>query len=124
MLGQNDAVATLGVSDLEAAADFYEHTLGLRVLPSEEAEVKMYQAGSTKLLVYRSQFAGTNRATAVTWPTPDVDGLVRQLAANGVKFERYEIPGMTHEGDVHVSATRRSAWFIDPSGNIHAIVNS
>jgi hypothetical protein len=40
-----------------------------------------------------------------------------------VRFEHYDdLPGMTREGDVHVAADMRAAWFKDPDGNIHALV--
>jgi hypothetical protein len=83
----------------------------------------MYGSRSSRLLVYPSQFAGTNSATSVTWPVADVDGEVRRLKQNGVTFEHYDLPNMRLEGDVHVGASRRVAWFKDPDGNIHSIVN-
>ena len=67
--------------------------------------------------------AGSNQATAVTWPVDDVDGEVRALKEKGVTFEHYEMPNMKLEGDVHVGPTNRAAWFKDPDGNIHAVVN-
>jgi hypothetical protein len=54
---------------------------------------------------------------------PDVDGTVRDLKAKGVTFERYDLPAMTHEGDVHVAGHLRAAWFKDPDGNILSLVN-
>jgi hypothetical protein len=69
-----------------------------------------------------SQYAGTNKATAVTWDAgKDVDRLVQALKARGVTFEKYDLPDTTREGDVHVSGKRRLAWFKDPDGNIHAL---
>ena len=73
--------------------------------------------------MYESQYAGTNKATAVTWAVPDVTETAARLKEKGVKFERYDFPGVTHEGDVHVMGTRKNAWFIDPDGNILSIVN-
>jgi len=67
MLGTTDAFATIAVKDLAAAANFYEGKVGLKKLASEENEVLVYQSGNSRLLVYRSQFAGTNQATAATW---------------------------------------------------------
>ena len=123
MLKDAEAVATVAVQDTELAAAFYEGKLGLVRGESSEKSVLMYSAGSSKLLVYPSQFAGTNTATAVTWPVDDVDGEVRRLRQNGVTFEHYEMPNMKLEGDVHVGPSRRVAWFKDPDGNIHSIVN-
>jgi predicted enzyme related to lactoylglutathione lyase len=123
MLGNTDAFATVAVKDLTAAAAFYEGKVGLKKLASEESEVLLYQTGNTRILVYQSQFAGTNKATAATWAVDDVDGEVRELKDKGVVFERYDFPGVSHEGDVHVFGKRRNAWFKDPDGNILSIVN-
>ena len=123
MLGTTDAFATIAVKDLSAAASFYEGKVGLKKLASEEKEVLVYQSGSSRLLVYRSQFAGTNQATAATWAVDDVDAEVGELKSKGVAFEHYDFPGGTRDGDVHVSGKRRNAWFKDPDGNILSIVN-
>jgi hypothetical protein len=76
------------------------------------------------LNVYRSQYAGTNRATAVTWLVgDDVEGVVRALKAKGVTFEHYDMPNMKREGDNHVAGDMKVAWFKDPDGNILSVVN-
>ena len=124
MLENAAAMATVAVKDLEKAEKFYEGTLGLERLDEQEEEAVVFQAGASKLLVYRSQYAGTNKATAVTWKVgKDVDGMVRKLAGKGVRFEHYDLPGGVREGDVHVFGDLRTAWFKDPDGNIHSLVN-
>jgi hypothetical protein len=35
-----------------------------------------------------------------------------------VTFERYDLPGPTLEGDVHVAENFKAVWFKDPDGNI------
>jgi catechol 2,3-dioxygenase-like lactoylglutathione lyase family enzyme len=122
MLGDKDAIATIAVKDLKAAKKFYEGALGLKANPSTQPEVIEYKSGSSKMLVYKSQFAGTNRATAVTWFVDDMDELVRTLKGNGVKFEHYDLPGLTLNGDIHVAGKMKAAWLKDPDGNILALV--
>jgi catechol 2,3-dioxygenase-like lactoylglutathione lyase family enzyme len=124
MLGNRDAVPNIAVKDLNTARRFYEGTLGLKVAGTEGEELIAFRSGSSTLYVYRSQYAGTNRATAVTWVVGDeVDAVARGLRAKGVAFEHYDMPGMTREGDVHVGGGIRVAWFKDPDGNILSIVN-
>jgi catechol-2,3-dioxygenase len=123
MLGEKEAVATVAVKDIEVARKFYEGTVGLKPGPSEERGVLLYRSGHSAVLVYQSQYAGTNKATAVTWVHDDVEGVVRALKAKGAAFERYDLPGTTRDGDVHVTGTRKAAWFKDPDGNILAIVS-
>ena len=124
MLGNRDSAATVAVRDMDRAVRFYEGTLGLTRIHDEGGEAVVYQTGRSSLLVYRSEFAGSNQATAVTWSVGDaVDGCVRDLADKGVEFEHYDMPNTQLEGDVHVSGAMRVAWFKDPDGNIHALVN-
>src|SRR3954470_10234823 len=124
MLGDNQAVATVSVRDLNAAKKFYADVLGLKQIDAEGQEAVVYETGSGRLIVYRSQFAGTNKATGVTWNVgKGIDGLVRDLKGRGVAFEHYDMPGMKLEGDIHSAGGTRAAWFKDPDGNIHGLVN-
>jgi hypothetical protein len=76
------------------------------------------------VMVYESQYAGTNEATAATWVVgAELASVVRALGGKGVKFEHYDFPDARMEGDVHVMGETRAAWFKDPDGNIHALVN-
>ena len=118
MLGDKEAVPTVAVRDLAAAKKFYSDTLGLKQIPSAEKEVLNFKNGKSELLVYQSQFAGTNKATAVTWNVDDVEREARALKDKGVAFEHYDMPGMTRDGDVYVSGDMKVAWFKDPDGNI------
>ena len=119
MLGDKDAAANIAVKDLEKAKKFYEDTLGLTEVDAEGQEVIVYKSGNTKVNVYQSQYAGTNKATAVTWMVgEDIEGVVKQLKVKGIAFEHYDMPGVTREGDVHVADNMKVAWFKDPDGNI------
>ena len=88
----------------------------------ENEEVLAYKTGGSTLFVYRSQYAGTNKATGVTFVADEVDDLVRTLKSRGVKFLHYDLPNMTRQGDVHVAGPMRTAWFTDPDGNIFSLV--
>src|SRR5688572_1047648 len=123
MLGRKDAVANIAVKNLETARKFYEGTLGLKKVDAEGEELIVFKSGKTMLNVYRSKYAGTNQATAVTWAVGDVDRAVRDLKAKGVSFEHYEMPDVKLEGDIHVAGDFKVAWFKDPDGNILNIVS-
>jgi catechol 2,3-dioxygenase-like lactoylglutathione lyase family enzyme len=119
MLAERDAAATIAVKDLDRAKKFYEGTLGLKPSGGQDSEVRVYQSGNSKIVVYKSQYAGTNQANAVTWGVgDDLDGIVQTLKAKGVVFEHYDLPGLARKGDVHVAGTFKAAWFKDPDGNI------
>jgi catechol 2,3-dioxygenase-like lactoylglutathione lyase family enzyme len=124
MLREKDAVANLAVKDLSKAKQFYEGTLGFEPVGHEGNELIVYRSGKTTFNVYRSKEAGTNKATAVTWTVGhNVKAVVHELKAKGVTFERYDLPGLTLEGDVHVGDGMQVAWFKDPDGNILNIVS-
>jgi hypothetical protein len=124
-LGDKEPMATLAVKDIKVADKFYGETLGFkRTGGIEEQSVIHYASGKTKFMIYQSQYAGTNKATGITWSVgDDVDGMVRALKARGVSFEHYDLPGMKREGDLHLAGKMKAAWFKDPDGNIHAVVN-
>jgi catechol 2,3-dioxygenase-like lactoylglutathione lyase family enzyme len=127
MLGDKNVAATLPVRDMDAARDFYENTLGLSLLEGgpEDPEAVTYRSGGSAVLVYRSNYAGTNQATAATWAVgDDFDWIVEGLRGKGVTFERYDdLPGTTREGDVHLIGDLKAVWFKDPDGNILNLVD-
>lgn len=126
MLGNKDAVATVAVKDIATARRFYEDRLGLEPVQTDDGNgVVTYKSGGSSLVVYTSQFAGTNQATSVTWSVGgDFDDILRSLQSKGVTFERYDgMPGVTREGDVHRAGDMKLAWFKDPDGNIHHLIS-
>lgn len=124
MLGDKDAAANIAVKDLETARKFYEVVLGLRKIGSEGQEVIVYKSGNSTVIVYQSQYARTNQATAVTWGVgEDIERVVRGLKGKGVKFEHYDMPNIKLEEDIHVDGNMKVAWFKDPDGNILNLIN-
>jgi catechol 2,3-dioxygenase-like lactoylglutathione lyase family enzyme len=123
VLGHADAIATCAVKDIDKAKTFYQGTLGLTPLPTQETGVLSYKSGKSSLLVYVSQYAGTNKATAATWAVDDLEATVGALKAKGIRFEHYDLPGTERKGDIHGSGRTKAAWFKDPDGNILALVS-
>jgi catechol-2,3-dioxygenase len=125
MLEKFEAAVTIAVKDIGVATDFYEQTLGLSRIPTSERGVQMFKSGNSRILVYKSDYAGTNKATAATWSIDgDIKQVVAGLAAKGVRFEHYDLPGTTLDGDVHITGTIKAAWCKDPDGNILALVSA
>jgi catechol 2,3-dioxygenase-like lactoylglutathione lyase family enzyme len=123
MFAERDAIAMIAVKDLGRARQFYEGTLGLKPAAPSDAEVQTYKSGNTPIAVYVSQFAGTNKATAISWQLDDVDRTVRDLKGKGVAFEHYDMPETRREGDIHIAGSMRMAWFKDPDGNIIGLMS-
>lgn len=118
MLGNKNVATNLAVKDIKIAKKFYEDVLGLKLTGEEGDEVLAFKSGNSILYVYKSQYAGTNKATAATWQVDDIEKIAHDLKTKGVSFEHYDMPGMTLKGDVHVSDEMKVAWFKDPDGNI------
>ena len=90
--------------------------LGLTLIQSDDM-VMEFKTGKTGLVVYKSDFAGTNKANAVVWGVGDeIEDIVANLRARGVSFEHYE--GMELRGDIHIAGDFKMVWFKDPDGNI------
>ena len=118
MLGKTDATPMIAVKDLDRARRFYEDTLGLAAREAMGGEVLEVTSGATVINVYRSDFAGTNKATALTFDVDDINSEVGELKEKGVFFEHYDMPGLERQGDVYVAKGMKTAWFKDPDGNI------
>jgi len=122
MLGKADATPMLAVKDLDRARKFYEGTLGLKEVDAF-GEGFMLKSGDTKLSVYRSEFAGTNQATALTFDVDDIEKEVRDLKDKGIFFEKYDLEGLTPKGDIFEGEGGfKTAWFKDPDGNILSLI--
>ena len=120
MLAAKDAIATIAVKDIAAAKKFYGGTLGLKESGVEAPGVVTYRSGNSTVVVYQSQFAGTNKATSATWGLGgELESVVQTLKNAGVAFEHYDdLPGLRRDGDIHVIGDFKAAWFKDPDGNI------
>jgi catechol 2,3-dioxygenase-like lactoylglutathione lyase family enzyme len=122
ILSQHDVRATIAVSDIARAREFYEGKLGLTPLEGGPDFVCIYPCGASVLQVYETPHAGKATATTASWTVPDVEALVDELTARGVEFARYDDPAPDEKG-IHAQGGHRVAWFEDPDGNTIAVDN-
>jgi catechol 2,3-dioxygenase-like lactoylglutathione lyase family enzyme len=122
MLGETKATSGFAVKDLDAAREFYEGTLGLRVeVFSEEFGVTALKLNGGDVLMYRSPEMAPASYTMLNFEVDDIDATVEALGERGVEIKRYE--GFDHDENGIVRAPGPSiAWFEDPSGNIIAVM--
>ena len=119
MLQEMNVTPTIGVRDMNVAGEFYEKKLGLKLIDKPSEFVRHYRSGNGTVEIYKSDFAGTNKATAMTWTVGDkIDEEVKALRAKGIIFEHYQMPEVILEGDIHVMKDMKAAWFKDPDGNV------
>ena len=123
MIGTTNPTPMIAVKDLDRARAFYEETLGLSTIDTLGEEVVSMKSGDTRIDVYRSEFAGSNKATALTFNVKDIATEVRDLKDKGVMFEQYDdVDGLTREGDIYEAEGMKTAWFKDPDGNILSLI--
>ena len=115
--------ATICVSDMDRAREFYEGKLELPI-ENDMGQAVVYRAGEgSTLLVYASpEHAGKATATVATWGVEDVEAIVDELTANGVEFAQYGDPTPTNEKGIHKGEVGPTlAWMRDPDGNVIAL---
>jgi catechol 2,3-dioxygenase-like lactoylglutathione lyase family enzyme len=123
-LSESKVTATIAVSDLGRAREFYEGKLGLSAVgEDEQAQAVTYGCGEeSELFVYVSEHAGKATATVATWEVSGLEQLVDELTAKGVVFEQYDEPMKTDEkGILRSEGMGAVAWFRDPDGNTIAV---
>jgi catechol 2,3-dioxygenase-like lactoylglutathione lyase family enzyme len=117
--------ATIAVSDMDRAVEFYEGKLGLHSSGEGPDGGRTYQCGGGSAIhVFPSPRAKPSGATAAGWMVEDVEATVDELTANGVTFEHYsDGPFITDDKGMARMGDYVGAWVRDPDGNILAIGN-
>ncbi len=120
MLSDFTPMTTLATADEQRSRDFYEGVLGFVPQEGTMDEGVVYGSGAGAFFVYPSAFAGTNRATSMSF-TVDWDRFDQEVASlrdAGIAFDTFELEGLVWEDGVAVTEGMKSVWFSDPDGNI------
>jgi catechol 2,3-dioxygenase-like lactoylglutathione lyase family enzyme len=120
MFEDTKAFSGFSVDDIPKARQFYGDTLGLRV-SEENGLLQLHIAGDRDVLVYPKEDHTPATFTILNFPVDDVEAAVDQLAARGVRFERYEGVEQDDKG-VFRGEGPLIAWFKDPAGNILSVL--
>jgi catechol 2,3-dioxygenase-like lactoylglutathione lyase family enzyme len=115
--------ASVAVSDMARATEFYEGKLGLSVVRAQADGSRIYASGGgASLHVYPSPArAGESTATLATWYVDEVERVVDELSSGGVTFEHYEGVTTDEKGISPRAGGGKVAWFKDPDGNTFAV---
>lgn len=109
----------LPVRDLERARAYYQHVLGLVPEGLRPDGKFIFRCGNGALLALFPKPEGTKAEhTAVSFQVPEIGAAIRALAARGVVFHDYDLPGFRTQDHVCVLGSEKAAWFSDPEGNI------
>jgi catechol 2,3-dioxygenase-like lactoylglutathione lyase family enzyme len=116
MAERGELTAFLGVSDLDAAQEFYGDVLGLE-LRDESPFALVADVGGTMLRITAVPEPAAAPYTVLGWTVRDIEATVDELATRGVRFTRYEGMGQDDRGIWTAPGGVRIAWFLDPDRN-------
>ena len=123
MLSDHPVFPILLAKDLDAARSFYHETLGLEILREDPGDRIVFRCGGgTQIAVTLSTTGTADTQTQLAWRVPDVRAEVAALRARGVRIEEYTAPDPVTVDGVADMGHSWAAWFIDPSGNVLAVV--
>jgi catechol 2,3-dioxygenase-like lactoylglutathione lyase family enzyme len=122
VLSDNIVFPILLSKDLDASRHFYRDVLGLELAREDEGDRLVFRSGATQLAVTLSSIGTRDTQTQCAWRVADIHAAVEDLRGRGVKIEEYTAPDpVTTEGIADMGHSW-AAWFIDPSGNVLAVV--
>ncbi len=124
MFGNTPMHPVLPAADLERAKRWYAEKLGLEPVNVTEFGDLEYETGGGPFIVYQSEFAGTNKASAAGFKLADFDATIAGLRANGVVFDHVDFGdyGATVDGVIaSPDGKHKAAWFKDSEGNSFAL---
>ena len=116
MINAKMVVATIPVTDLERAKEFYGNTVGLTFLWETPVSVR-FRCGSVSEISTFKRPPITTEHTLAHFEVDDLDAVVQELVAKGVEFLDYTEGPLTTTGHIAQLGPARGAWFRDPDGN-------
>lgn len=116
-LGSDKIMAFAATTDAEAAKDFYENKLGLKLVEDSPFAI-VFDAGGTMLRVQKAQKLDPPQFTVLGWEVADIAAKIKELVARGVQFNHYgmEFPKQDELGVWTTPDGTKVAWFKDPDG--------
>ena len=108
--------------DLDASQAFYGETLGLEVARRDHDRIVFRCGGGTQLVLSESTVGTSDTQTQAAWRVPDIRAAIAELRSRGVRVEEYTAPAPVTTDGVADMGHSWAAWFIDPSGNVLAVV--
>ena len=122
MLRESPAFSGFSANDIEAERRFYADTLGLDI-EEQMGGLNLHLGGGHDVFIYPKPDHRPATFTVLNFPVKDIDAAVDSLKAKGVTFEHYDMPGHERDGDLYRAGDYGVAWFKDPDGNIHSLIN-
>jgi catechol 2,3-dioxygenase-like lactoylglutathione lyase family enzyme len=116
MITATMVVATVPVTDLDRAKEFYGRTLGLTLLWENPAALRFRCGDVSEVSVFRRPPTATEH-TLAHFEVEDIEAVVKELTDRGVDFIDYHEGPLATTGHIAQLGPARGAWFHDPDGN-------
>lgn len=126
MFKDTKAFAGFSVNDIQKAKEFYGQTLGIEVSEVEGMGglLRLNISGGNTVIIYEKPNHTPATYTVLNFPVENVEDVVDQLTAKGVKFEHYSGEIKTDEkGIARDGNGPQIAWFKDPAENILSVLS-
>ncbi len=117
-LSPYNIIGFVTIVDVARARSFYQDTLGLRLVSEEPPFALVFEANGIMLRLVMGRELPPASGTVLGWQVPNLEPVVKELAAAGVAFERYKFLQQDDAGIWTAPTGARVAWFKDPDGNI------
>jgi catechol 2,3-dioxygenase-like lactoylglutathione lyase family enzyme len=124
-LKQYPSFCSYSVDDVTKAKAFYRDTLGLDVKDQNGMGLELQLARGARVFLYPKKDHRPAAFTVLNFVVDDIDAAVDDLAASGVRFERYGGEIATDAKGVHRSGAQGGpdiAWFKDSAGNVLSVL--
>jgi catechol 2,3-dioxygenase-like lactoylglutathione lyase family enzyme len=120
MLGSNNIIAFVPITDGAKAREFYEGKLGLRFVKDDGFAV-VFEANGIRLRAVKMKEVKPLHFTVLGWEVKPIENVVRSLSDHGVHFETFGFFKQDELGIWTAPSGDKVAWFKDPDGNILSV---
>jgi catechol 2,3-dioxygenase-like lactoylglutathione lyase family enzyme len=120
MLGSNNIVAFVPITDGTKAKEFYEDKLGLRFV-KDDGFAMVFESNGIQLRAVKMKEVKPAQFTILGWEVKPIEKAAMSLRARGVHFETFGFGKQDELGIWTAPSGDKVAWFKDPDGNILSI---
>lgn len=116
MLRNDNPISFIATVNPAEALTFYRDKLGLQLI-ADEPFALVFDLNGHMLRIAKAHALNPAKHTVFGWDVSDIEARIRELAAQGIAFQRF--PGMAQDAlGIWVSPSgAKVAWFKDPDGN-------
>ncbi|MDR6414974.1 VOC family protein [Pseudarthrobacter sulfonivorans] len=118
-LAMTTARTILPVDDAARAHNFYTEKLGLPHRGMTEDGSELLGSDGGPMLQLKPVSDGKHSEhTALSFEVRDIERIVQDMEAKGVRFQDYDLPNLKTENHICTTDSEKCAWFMDTEHNI------